>query len=383
MSKKIERFIIMVVISFSIEKLIYRIFSGVKITTIRVLNNKWKNALKRFENGEEITLQQYYKQRSKYSIKIMDTELKNIEIYNLNDMTQQDVLLEGADTKKELLDFFRREYKDYNLEKEYVRVWWPAPNGNAIKPNSTKIDWFKSKEEKLFTVNPLVLNKKDCYNCFYNCIYCYSKNLYIRFKDKFIPGFYEDRLKGLKYAVDNVFISSITDLFHDSIPDSLICYVLEKANEYNENRCNLYYLTKNPMRYKKFLKCFDIETNWLGATIETDSYKSQPYQISAAPSPEKRIAHFRDLDYPRKFVSIEPILRFNNSFIKDILDINPRLIFIGANSDIHSRKTLKEPKREEILEAIDKFKKNGIEVIQKENLARLIAKRVGKIDYFI
>ena len=373
----------MVAISFSIDKLIYRLLTGVKITTIRLLNQKWSKVLENFNEGKEITLQHYYKQRSKFSLKIMDTELKDIERYSLKDMTQQDAILDGGDSKEELLDFFKITYGENYLEKEFVRVWWPAPNGKITKPNSTKIDWFDSKQEKLYTINPLVLNKKDCYNCFYNCIYCYSRNLYLRFKDKFSPGIYENRLKGLKYATENVFISSTTDLFHECIPNSLIYYIIEKANQYNENNCNLYFLTKNPIKYKGFINYFDKETNWLGATIETDSYKFQKYEVSAAPDPEKRIDHFKNLNYPNKFVSIEPILRFNKSFIKSILEIKPRLIFIGANSDIHSRKILIEPKREQILEAIEIFKENGIEVIKKENLTRIIAKNVGKMDYFI
>jgi len=256
------------------------------------------------------------------------------------------------------------------------------PEVKIVKPNATKIDWFDSKKEKLFTINPLVLNKKDSLNCSYNCIYCYARNMYIRFKDKFIPGFYENRLKGLKYAVDNVFISSTTDLFHEYIPDSLIFNTIEKLNEYNENNCNLYFLTKNPLRYQEFLNCFDKETTWLGATIETDSYKFQTCEVSAAPTPEKRIEHFKAVDYPNKFISIEPILRFNKLFIENILEINPSLIFIGANSDIHSRNILKEPKREEILEAIEIFKGNGINVVKKGNLKRIIAKNSGKIDYY-
>lgn len=373
----------MVAISFSIEKLIYRILSGVKITTIRQLNNKWKPVLEKFNEGEDITLQHYYKQRSKFSLKIIETALKNIEVYNLSKMTQQDAIIDGGDTKEELLEFFERQYGKNYLEEEYVRIWWPAPNGKITKPNNTTIDWFNSTQEKLYTINPLVLNKKGCFNCFYKCTYCYAKNMYIRFKDKFKPGFYEGRLKGLKAAIDNVFISSITDLFHECIPNSLISYIIEKANGYNDNNCNLYFLTKNPLRYKTFLKYFDKETTWLGATIETDSYKYQPYQVSEAPDPEKRLAHFKSVDYPNKFVSIEPILRFNKSFIKKILEINPRLIFIGANSNIHSRGILKEPKRAEVLEAIEIFKENGIKVVKKENLKRLIAKKVGKIDYFI
>ena len=374
----------MVAISFSIDKLIYRILSGVKITTIRQSNNKWKPVLEKFNEGKNITLQHYYKQRSKFSMKLLDVDLKHIELYDLRKMTQQDAILDGGDTVEELLDFFKLAYGAEYLDKEYVRIWWSAPNGKVkiVKPNATKIDWFDSKEEKLFTINPLVLNKKDTLNCFYNCIYCYARNIYTRFKDKFVPGFYENRLKGLKYAVDNVFISSTTDFFHDCIPDSLISYIIEKLNQYNENNCNLYFLTKNPLRYQKFLNCFDKETTWLGATIETDSYKSQTCEITSAPIPEKRIEHFKNVNYPNKFISIEPILSFNKSFIKDILEIKPRLIFIGANSDIHSRSILKEPKRKDILEAIESFEENGINVVKKGNLKRIIAKNSGKIDYY-
>ena len=97
----------MVAISFSIEKLIYRILSGIKITTIRQLNSKWKPVLQKFDEGKNITLQHYYRQRSKFSMKLLDVDLKKIELYDIRKMTQQDAILDGGDTIEELLDFFK------------------------------------------------------------------------------------------------------------------------------------------------------------------------------------------------------------------------------------------------------------------------------------
>ncbi len=373
---------LMVAISFSVEKLIYRILSGIKITTIRPLNKKWQQVLDNFNSSKPIDLQFYYNQRSKMSLKFLDTPLRKIELYSLESMTENDAIFEGGDSKAELYDFFESIYGQHFLDKKYVRIWWQSNGIEAKKPNKTKIDWFDSREEKLYSINPLVINKSEFHNCFYNCVYCYAKSIQLRFKDKFIPGFYPERLRGLKYTHENVFISSMTDLFHEAIPRGLIHYTIEKINEYNENQCEIYFLTKNPARYQEFLKVLNKDTNWIGATIETNRYNHQIYNITTAAFPEIRINDFKNIEYDKKFVSIEPILRFDNSFLEDIVSIGPKFVFIGANSDIHIRNQIREPKREEVLKLIESLKNAGVEVILKDNLNRLIKKKIGKINYF-
>ncbi len=248
----------MVLISFSSDNLIYKILSKSKITTIRPLNIKWRRVLDKYnsDNDEEIKLDFWYHSRSKYGFKFSVSVLKEIEIYNLERSTEIDAILDGFSCRKELLKAIEGFYGEGYLEKEYVRIWWDGFKEKISKPNKTSIDWFEKDGQELYTINPLILHKKWCLNCFYDCFYRYVKPIYKWQKNNFIEGFYEGRIRGLKYAKENVFISSTTDIFHSSIPILLNRYIVEKCNEYNENKCNLYFLTKNPRKYRKLLKYF-------------------------------------------------------------------------------------------------------------------------------
>lgn len=363
----------MVLLGFYIPGMVYKILTKEKITTIRKYNKKWERVFKKFTANpdQEIPLTFYYRQRTPYNIKFLESHITDLEPYLLGDMTEEEAKWDGG-TKEQLLTFFKGQYGKNYLKEKFLRIFWDLDFPEDItNPNKTKIDWFE--QGKLYTINPLVFNNKNSLNCFYNCCYCYARTFYTRMPDNYVQGFYESRLRGLKKAHDNVFISSTTDLFHDEVPDDLLRYIMEKANEYNENECNLYYLTKNPQKYKNLLQYLDPRINYIGATIETNSYEKQQ-KITDAPCPSERIKSFQEIDYEKKFISIEPLLEFSNGFTEELIKCKPELVFIGANSNKKVQKALIEPNSNKVFQLIDSLERAGINVIQKGNLSRLLEK---------
>ena len=102
---------------------------------------------------------------------------------------------------------------------------------------------------------------------------------------------------------ENVFVCSMSDLFHRDIPTEWILEVMETAKK---TRHNFLFLTKNPMRYYEL---FGSSTNrglpasnfWLGATI-TDAKSLRSYEIA--------MNYLQPHNLPCKFfVSFEPLMQ--------------------------------------------------------------------------
>ena len=135
------------------------------------------------------------------------------------------------------------------------------------------------------------------------------------FSKKFRPG-------------EFVFVVDMGDLFGYWVDDEWIQRVIEHVSKFPKTE--FLFLTKNPRRYLSF----DFPKNaWLGATIETDLdniYKSN--NISRAPPPSERIKAMKELDWDKKFISIEPILLFSRKFPEHILEINPKIVYVGYDN---------------------------------------------------
>ncbi len=146
--------------------------------------------------------------------------------------------------------------------------------------------------------------------------------------------------------------------------------------------------TKNSKRLKDFR--FD-KNMAVGVTIESNRY--YPKYMGKAPKPAERAYHMNpdnrnalsklllpnwkaedDPDMPKRVVTIEPILDFDlKEFVDMILPINPDIVAIGADSKSHG---MKEPSAEKIQALIAELKNNGIKVLQKDNLKRLLNKNI-------
>jgi len=214
------------------------------------------------------------------------------------------------------------------------------------------------KGRKMFTIVSEVWNPVT--GCLHNCVYCWARRLALtrlrhtsRYRDGFRPRIHpEEFRKRFKGGV--VFVSDMGDLWGEWVPDEWIRRVLNHVRRFPNTW--FLFLTKNPQRYHDFLD--EIPPNAiLGATIETnrDTYfqeNSRP-RISSAPPPSQRYKAMRDLDWPLKLISIEPILDFDiDIFTKWIEEINPFIVYIGY--DNYNNK-LPEPPLSKTLELIKRL----------------------------
>ena len=122
--------------------------------------------------------------------------------------------------------------------------------------------------------------------------------------------------------------------------------------------------TKNPKCLEQYIPMLP-ENTVLLTTLETDI--DAGYNIfSKAPPPSIRFDDFKSLDYPKKIITVEPIMPFDlDRFVTWISSIAPLAVFIGYNS--HPREVpLPEPSMEETLDLIVALKNKGIRVLTKE-----------------
>ena len=121
-----------------------------------------------------------------------------------------------------------------------------------------------------------------------------------------------------------------------------------------------YFQSKQPESFAQFLSQFPDNVILL-TTLETNRDKG--YQtISKAPLPSVRYQQFKALDYPRKVVTIEPILDFDlRIFAAWIRNIHPEYVWIGFNSKPESV-TLPEPSEDKVQKLIQRLEGWGIEV---------------------
>ena len=91
------------------------------------------------------------------------------------------------------------------------------------------------------------------------------------------------------------FVNSMSDLFHEAVPDSFIDAVLDVCKRTPQHTYQI--LTKRAERLPAFFAKRDCPTNaWLGVSVEDKKY--------GVP----RIAHLRNVRAAVRFLSVEPLL---------------------------------------------------------------------------
>lgn len=123
--------------------------------------------------------------------------------------------------------------------------------------------------------------------------------------------------------------------------------ILEKVREY-KNR-TFFFQSKNPAIFN----CYDFPENvLLGTTIESNR---DYITLSNAPKQSKRYNDFLDIEFPRKLVTIEPILQFDlYTFVKWNKNINPEWVYVGYDT---RNCGLIEPRISQTLALINELKK--------------------------
>lgn len=186
----------------------------------------------------------------------------------------------------------------------------------------------------------------------HNCIDCY----------KYVPHYHPERLKNIPSS-EIVFVCGNGDIsFCEPDYTRQIIESIKGKNKKHPER-TYYFQSKRPEYFQQFLS--ELPQNIvLVTTIETN--RDEGYElISKAPKPSDRCRQFLNLDYPRKVVTIEPIMDFDMDIFFDwILAISPEYAWMGFNSKTESIK-LPEPSMEKFHEFRELLTLADIEVRMK------------------
>lgn len=185
---------------------------------------------------------------------------------------------------------------------------------------ASRIEWTEA------TWNPAV----GCTKISSGCKHCYAEAMAVRLKAMGTPGYENgfkltilpDRLsEPLRRKKPTVyFVNSMSDLFHQSIPDAYIDQVFEVIARSPQHTFQV--LTKRAERMAAYFRSRPVPRNaWLGVTVE-DRKHGVP-----------RIDKLREIDATIRFLSVEPLLED----IGEINLINIHWVIVGGESGPKSR----------------------------------------------
>lgn len=189
---------------------------------------------------------------------------------------------------------------------------------------ATKIDWADC------TWNPIT----GCTKCSSGCLNCYAEAMSRRLKamglSKYKNAFNltlhnDDLTEPLKWRKGrNVFVCSMSDLFHEQVPFSFVDRVMEIVKQTPQHRYQI--LTKRAGRMFEYFSEREIPSNvWLGVTVECKASKG-------------RIDYLRKLNASVRFLSCEPL-------VEDLGELNLKnieWIIVGGESGAKARPMKKE-----------------------------------------
>lgn len=184
---------------------------------------------------------------------------------------------------------------------------------------TTKIEWTDR------TWNPVT----GCTKLSSGCAHCYAEIMARRLQamgvKKYVNGFcptlHDDLLdEPLKWKKSHtIFVCSMADLFHDSVPFSFIDRVLETIHQTPQHRYQI--LTKRSDRMAEYFAKNPIPENvWLGVTVEAKATK-------------RRIDSLRGLDATIRFLSCEPLVEDVGKV--DLTGIH--WLIVGGESGVQAR----------------------------------------------
>ena len=187
----------------------------------------------------------------------------------------------------------------------------------------------------------------------HNCMDCYN----------YVPHYHPERLKKIPSA-ETIFVCGNGDIAFsraDYIED-----IIQAIKDHNKRRPNktYYFQSKRPECLKPFVDILP-ENAIILTTLETN--RDEGYEkISKAPKPSERYRQFRELDYPRKVITIEPMADFDlDIFSGWIKEINPEYVWLGYNSR-PKQIDMPEPDTEKVLNLIIEIQASNIKIKGKE-----------------
>jgi hypothetical protein len=190
------------------------------------------------------------------------------------------------------------------------------------------------------------------------CIYCSS----------YEPHYHSERLSNNSIPNSSiVFVYGTGDInYCDPV------FVRNTFKAINSNKSKkvkeYYFQSKNPEYLAQFIGEYP-ENSILVTTLETNRDIGYD-QVSKAPVPSIRFKDFLELDYPRKVLTIEPIMDFDLIEFSDwVLKIHEQgslmYVWIGFNSK-QKQVTIPEPDETKVHQFITYLRENGVEVRGKE-----------------
>jgi len=187
----------------------------------------------------------------------------------------------------------------------------------------------------------------------HNCSKCYN----------YIPHTHEDRLAKIPSA-EIIFVCGNSDI---SFCDPDYTKRIIDAVKIHNRRCpdkTYFFQSKKPSYFEPFLKEFPGNVILL-TTLETN--RDEGYrEIAKAPLPTDRYRQLLELNYPRKVLTIEPVMDFDlDIFSSWIVELAPEYIWLGFNSrpkQVH----LPEPSENKLLEFINIIQSHNITIKGKD-----------------
>jgi len=210
--------------------------------------------------------------------------------------------------------------------------------------SKSKIEWTES------TWNPV----SGCTKISRGCDNCYAERMAMRLKAMGTRGYengfdvtlhphaLEKPLKLKKPQV--IFVNSMSDIFHEKIPDEFIYQIFDVMNKANWHTFQV--LTKRPKRLAKMASKLNWTDNiWMGVTVEENEYVD-------------RVDYLRDCPAKIKFLSLEPLI----DSVDNLDYTNIDWVIVGGESGYGAR----EMKKEWVLEIKDRCKTENIDFFFKQ-----------------
>jgi len=196
--------------------------------------------------------------------------------------------------------------------------------------------------------------------CEFDCVYCTPSFQKQAKRQKhlcadcytYTPHCHDDRLDKIPSA-RIIFVCGNADI--SFCPPDFTRRMIERIVEHNARAPHktYYFQSKRPTYFQEFLADFP-ENVILLTTLETN--RDADYaEVSRAPVPSERYQQFRELGYPRKVVTIEPVMDFDvDVFPQWIVSLLPQLeyVWLGYNSRPKNVR-LPEPSAEKIQELVE------------------------------
>ena len=216
------------------------------------------------------------------------------------------------------------------------------------------------------TWNPFV-------GCLFDCVYCepsFKRQIKrvawkIRCNEclHYIPHYHPDRLRRIPSA-PIVFVCGTGDIYF--CRESFVWEIFEGIDNHRPRIKKTYYFqSKDPICFNKYLDWFNENQDKVILLTTLETNRDEGYgKISKAPLPSKRFKDFYELDYPRKVVTIEPVLKFDHTkFLSWFLDLKDQSSLEYVWFGFDSKKCgLSEPTIKEAQAIVDQLKYFGTEV---------------------